>query len=73
MSEPFEEPEDPDKEKREKIVKQALDTLAEHFEAVILFACYKNGEDSVRYNRGRGNHYTRYGMVRDWVCEQERE
>lgn len=57
----------------EKVVDQALNTLAEHFDAVHIFGCYSDKDKSSRYDKGRGNHYTRYGMIKDWVNREERE
>lgn len=64
---------DPLRPKVEELVKKALNDLAEHFDAVAIFGCYTDGDDSVRYYKGRGNRYTRYGMIKDWVNQMDRE
>lgn len=66
-------PDEPATDKaREEVVERALNILTEHFEAVHIFGCYSDGKRSSRYDLGRGNYYTRYGMVRDWVNREER-
>lgn len=56
---------------REKAVERALDALAEHYDAVHVFGVYKEGDRTARYDKGRGNYYARYGMVRQWVIREE--
>lgn len=66
-------PDEPATDKaREEVVERALNILTEHFEAVHIFGCYSTKDNSSRYEKGRGNYFTRYGMVRDWVNREER-
>jgi Uri superfamily endonuclease len=57
----------------EKKVDRALADLAEHFDAVHIFGTYSDKDKSSRFDKGRGNFYTRYGMIKDWCNREERE
>lgn len=60
-------------EAREKAVDRALDALAEHYEDIHIFGVYKNGNRTSRFDKGRGNYYSRYGAVRQWVLKEEQD
>lgn len=65
----------PDEEKEDKVreaaVDKALNMLAEHYDAIQIFGTYQTKDKTSRYDKGRGNFYTRYGMVRSWVVREE--
>lgn len=54
-------------------VQQAVDMLAEHFDAVQIF-CTRvedGGGGTVNINLGAGNFFARYGHVKAWTLRQE--
>lgn len=66
-------PDEPQKEDkiREDVVDKALNMLAEHYDAVQIFGTYQTQDKTSRYDKGRGNFYTRYGMVKSWIKREE--
>jgi len=68
------QPDSIERPKIEALVKKALNDLAEHFEALVIFGTFTTSDgESVRYYNGKGNRYARYGMIKDWVNQQDRE
>lgn len=58
----------------DRLAQEAVDKLLEHADAVQLFATKKleNGKgETYRHVLGVGNYFTRYGVVRAWLNEQE--
>lgn len=59
---------DPDLEK----VKQAVQTLREHFDSVQIFTTrYEFDNETSHIAYGEGDYYARYGKVKQWVIEEE--
>ena len=60
---------------REKILKQALDTLGEHFDTVQIFVTSHESDDDGTYNGvvGHGNYFARYGLVHEWMTRKDEE
>jgi hypothetical protein len=59
-----------------KRVQAAIDLLAEHFDAVQIFAtrCEAGSLDgTVNINLGAGNFFARYGHVKAWTLRQDGE
>lgn len=58
----------------EQKVEGAIDVLMEHCDAVQIFATilFDDGETG-RYASGRGNHYARVGMAREWLDNRTAE
>lgn len=55
-------------------VKNAINTLVEHFDAVQIFASRHEPETedgTVHVNLGRGNWFARFGHVRTWLVKEE--
>jgi hypothetical protein len=61
----------------ESTIKQMVDEsaakLAEHFDSVQVFVTIHDGgkERTHSYETGRGNFYSRYGQVSEWVSMQD--
>ena len=58
------------------LVKQAVDFLKEHFEAVQVFVSRDDSDrlgGTTNCNMGSGNYYARYGQVSLWVIAQEQD
>lgn len=58
-------------------IQAALDTLSEHFGAVMIFATRYESEaegngpqGTVAIVRGCGDWYSRYGLVNEWIIRQ---
>ena len=54
-----------------KLVEDAAKALGEHFEAVQILASNSDGEGSRCVKRGAGNFYSRLGMAREMLQEDE--
>lgn len=58
-------------------VDAAIDDLLRRFETVQIFCTRESPVDDERGTvfvvKGRGNYYTRYGQVRVWMLEEDRE
>lgn len=55
-----------------KLVDDAINTLSEHFDSVQLFVSSHRGEDgTARIDKGRGNWFTRFGQVHEWIERQQ--
>ena len=71
---------DAEKEKLEKIIRDACARLSEHFDTVQIFVTKNPKEvpdgdleagDTPSISRGVGNYFARYGQVHDWlVCQK---
>lgn len=46
-------------------------SLMEHLDSVQIIATKKDGDESVRFQVGRGSWYERYGAVKDWIYKEE--
>lgn len=55
-----------------EILKRAVNTVAEHFDTVQIFATRKEKEGTVNCRWGVGDWYARYGHCRLWVLREER-
>ena len=56
------------------LIRAALNSLGEHFDAVQIFAsrCESGEQDgTVHLNLGTGNWFSRYGQVKDWCVKEE--
>jgi hypothetical protein len=58
---------------RNKIVADALNVLAEHFDAVQIFATYQEEGKTQSTFKGIGNFYTRVGMAREFLIRDHAE
>lgn len=64
----------PDRERDEKKVREALKLLGEYFDSVQIFCtrCEMGVADgTVRLAMGVGNWYSRYGLVKEWTNQNE--
>lgn len=57
-----------------KLISDAVDRLAEHFDTVQIFASRhepttENG--TVHWEVGRGSWFARYGQIRTWLIQEE--
>lgn len=53
-------------------VKKAIDDLGEYFDAVMVFATFKNPDGSTSWvSKGIGCHFTRRGVVREWMLRED--
>jgi hypothetical protein len=55
------------REHDESIVNKALDQLLMHFDSATVFVTRHEGENTVGGAFGRGNWYSRYGIVQEWI------
>lgn len=58
----------------DRLVQEALRKIIEHADSVHIFVTksLENGKgETYRQVSGLGNSYARYGLVREWVTEQE--
>ncbi len=53
-------------EQDEAVVNKALDILSSRFEAAQVFICHQEGDKTIGGSFGRGNWYSRYGIVTEW-------
>ncbi len=51
----------------EKTVNLALDGLMHHFDSAMVFVTRQDGTLTVAGAFGRGNWYSRYGIVQEWL------
>lgn len=65
-------------EEQSIMIKKHVDALAEHFEAVQIFASHHiiDAEDphdgeTLRIDYGTGNYLARYGQVREWIIGED--
>ncbi len=66
----------PDMVEAEKLAMAAADKICEHVDAVTIFICKRreDGKDGTwRAAFGRGNYYTRYGQIKQWVLAEDHE
>jgi hypothetical protein len=56
-----------------ELIENAFRTLSEHFDTVSIFATRHISDDrgTLKWTRGGGNWYARYGQVREWVLAEE--
>lgn len=59
------------------IVQKHLDEMMEYFDSIQIIAVRYDceSEETHRLSKGKGNWYSRYGSVRDWVdsCQADTE
>lgn len=62
-------------DEEQEIVGRRVAELMEHFDAVQIFVTRYDAErEATRSVRlGDGNYFARYGMVREWVMQQEQD
>lgn len=60
-------------EKLLKIIERHVADLMEHCDAVQIFVTQHNAEEGITMavDRGDGNWYARYGMVKEWVGQED--
>lgn len=56
-----------EKQELRKIAQQAVDQLGEHFDSVRVFVTKQDGENTLAFNPGCGNHYASLGHVSEWL------
>lgn len=49
------------------ILSKAINELGEHFDSVRIFVTKQDGENTLAFNPGCGNHYASFGHVSDWL------
>lgn len=57
-----------------KILNDCLDKLGEFYDSVHIFATRHEPENegqTLSSNKGRGNWFSRYGQVREWLIREE--
>lgn len=56
-----------------EIIDAAFGNLSEHFDSVIIFATrhISNDRGTLKWTRGGGNWYARFGQVKEWVLAEE--
>lgn len=54
-------------EAREKVIADAVATLAEHFDHVQVLATWDANDHSHRMSRGAGNWYARQGLAHEFI------
>lgn len=57
-----------------KFIDAKVAEMMERFDSVMVFATkHEGGDDGLTrgYNRGRGNFFTRYGQIREWLIYEE--
>lgn len=58
---------DDEKQELRAIAVRAVDQLGEHFDSVRVFVTKQDGEATLAFNPGCGNHYASLGHVSEWV------
>lgn len=51
----------------EGIIDKSINELMVHFDAVQIFVTRQDGETSMFAGRGKGNYYSRLGMIHAWL------
>jgi len=67
-------PEEPNREEEERLVKQHVAALSEHFDSVQIFVSRHDPaiqDGTVTVSWGAGNWYARAGQIREWILRQE--
>jgi hypothetical protein len=56
-----------------ELIDSAFRTLSEHFDTVAIFCTRHIADDTgtVKWHRGGGNWYARYGHIKSWVLYEE--
>ena len=64
---------EPTREALEKLVEEAVDRLAEHFDSVRIIATKDDGPGgtSRHITRGAGSYYAQIGSVRNWLISED--
>jgi hypothetical protein len=58
---------DDEKQALRNIAQRAADQLGEHFDSVRVFVTKQDGENTIAFNPGCGNHYASLGHVSEWL------
>lgn len=60
-------------EESQKMVKEAVGKLLEHFDSVQIFVTHHNGDSdqTEAFESGGGNFFARMGQIHEWVSIQD--
>lgn len=53
------------------VIDSAVAALMKHFDTVQVFVTREEGQGTIRYGRGKGNWYARYGQVHGWLLHAD--
>lgn len=59
------------KQKQFKILTENCNRLMEHFDSVHIFASAEHVDGSISVHIGKGNWYTRFGQIKEWIIREE--
>jgi len=60
-------------EEKQKILKEALVKLGEHFDYIQVFVGVREQGETYCASTGNGEWYARYGACREWIIQEEEQ
>lgn len=55
----------------ETITEECINKLIEHSDSVRIFATFQEDDITKSLTLGRGNFYSQYGLIKEWLIRQD--
>lgn len=56
---------------KQRLIECALNTLREHFDAVVILSTWTDADGTALISRGSGNYYARLGMAKEFIDKDQ--